>query len=270
LIIGPRGLTQKQLEKETGAKIVIRGKGSAKNGRVNEDDQDDLHVLISGDTASQINAAARAVKRLLVPVEESKNIHKIQQLRKLAEINGTLHENHFQTRTWRSADVYCKHCGEVSHPTADCPLKDKPVDKQAIEKDYETFMNEIGLDVTQGAPNTKSEVEKSYEQFMDSLKNPAGPKPGMVPPPSAPWSQPRDGAPMPVQAFANQAPPGYPVMGAPAPPFAPFRGGMVPPGFGFAPPVYQKMFGAPTPPMVPHGSLPHFSPGGYPPGPPVQ
>jgi splicing factor 1 len=34
LIIGPRGNTLKALEKETGAKIIIRGKGSVKEGKV--------------------------------------------------------------------------------------------------------------------------------------------------------------------------------------------------------------------------------------------
>ena len=33
LIIGPRGNTQKRMEKDTGAKIVIRDKGSVKEGR---------------------------------------------------------------------------------------------------------------------------------------------------------------------------------------------------------------------------------------------
>ena len=34
LIIGPRGTTQKRLEKETNTKIAIRGKGSVKDGKV--------------------------------------------------------------------------------------------------------------------------------------------------------------------------------------------------------------------------------------------
>ena len=33
LVIGPRGNTHKRMEKETGAKIVIRDKGSVKEGR---------------------------------------------------------------------------------------------------------------------------------------------------------------------------------------------------------------------------------------------
>lgn len=34
LLIGPRGNTLKAMEKDTGAKIIIRGKGSVKEGKV--------------------------------------------------------------------------------------------------------------------------------------------------------------------------------------------------------------------------------------------
>jgi hypothetical protein len=52
LVIGPRGVTQKAMEKESGAKIVIRGRGSSKEGAKNRsdgglDDEDQLHVLIT-------------------------------------------------------------------------------------------------------------------------------------------------------------------------------------------------------------------------------
>jgi splicing factor 1 len=159
LIIGPRGMTQKQMEKETGAKIAIRGRGSVKEGKGADliffyilllffilffvpcllllhfnannssghqpGEDEDLHCLITGDTKAQVNSAAKMVKKLLVPIDEGKNEHKRAQLRKLAEINGTLRDQQWQPtgRTWASAEVYCKHCGEISHPTMDCPLK---------------------------------------------------------------------------------------------------------------------------------------------------
>jgi splicing factor 1 len=58
LIIGPRGNTQKRMEKETGAKIVIRGKGSVKEGRLQQkhdlkpdpSENEDLHVLVEAET----------------------------------------------------------------------------------------------------------------------------------------------------------------------------------------------------------------------------
>jgi splicing factor 1 len=199
LIIGPRGITQKQMEQETGAKIAIRGKGSIKEGKgkfQNNEDDDELHVLITADTEDSIKKASKMVKRLLVPVEEGKNDHKMKQLRKLAEINGTLRDNAWQPmlRTFRTADVYCKHCGEISHPTYDCPLKNQPVNKQVIDKEYQDFMNEIVND-----DKPKTDTEKNYEQFMAELNNDQKgtwnqqqypyPPYGWMPPPN-PWGQP--------------------------------------------------------------------------------
>ena len=36
LLIGPRGNTLKAMERENGAKIIIRGKGSVKEGKVSQ------------------------------------------------------------------------------------------------------------------------------------------------------------------------------------------------------------------------------------------
>lgn len=129
LIIGPRGNTQKRMERESGSKIAIRGKGSLKEGKLNKQqyqDDDELHVLITGDTDEQLEKAAILVKELLVPVEEGKNEHKKSQLRELAQINGTLRDNNtwnINQRTWDAANVKCAICGEISHPTQDCPQR---------------------------------------------------------------------------------------------------------------------------------------------------
>jgi len=128
LIIGPRGNTQKKMERETGCKISIRGKGSVKDGKkkdkaLNPDENEPLHVLLTADSEAQLEKATKMIADLLVPVEEGKNEHKRQQLRELAEINGTLRDRAFdgpQERTWEYARVRCAYCGEVSHPTADC------------------------------------------------------------------------------------------------------------------------------------------------------
>eukprot|EP01121_Diplochlamys_sp_Union-15-3_P005183 TRINITY_DN15521_c0_g1_i1.p1 TRINITY_DN15521_c0_g1~~TRINITY_DN15521_c0_g1_i1.p1 ORF type:complete len:306 (-),score=72.16 TRINITY_DN15521_c0_g1_i1:49-966(-) len=172
LIIGPRGLTQKKMEKESGAKISIRGKGSVKEGKgrtPQPDEDEDLHVLISADTDQQVEIASKLIERLLVPVDEGKNDHKKEQLRLLAEINGTLRENVWQhtSRTWSAPDVYCKHCGEVSHPSADCPLKGQPVDKKQIDSEYLSFMSEIGENPNN---NEGADTEKSYQELMSYLK----------------------------------------------------------------------------------------------------
>ncbi|KAG5616570.1 hypothetical protein H5410_016394 [Solanum commersonii] len=65
LIIGPRGNTQKRMEKETGAKI------------------------------ESLEAAAAMIEKLLQPVDEVLNEHKRQQLKELAALNGTIRDEEF-------------------------------------------------------------------------------------------------------------------------------------------------------------------------------
>ena len=98
LIIGPRGSTQKQMERETGCKIVIRGRGSSKEGKVktraqDESDNDDIHVLISGDSQQQVDAASAIVEKLLIPVDEALNEHKSR-----AAARARHHQRHAQGR----------------------------------------------------------------------------------------------------------------------------------------------------------------------------
>lgn len=59
LIIGPRGNTQKRMEKDSNTKISIRGKGSIKEGSKgraakNPDEDDELHVHIAGETEENV------------------------------------------------------------------------------------------------------------------------------------------------------------------------------------------------------------------------
>ena len=97
------------MERETGAKIVIRGKGSAKEGRLPQKrdmrpdpgENEELHVLVEADNADSLERAAGMVEKLLVPVDEGLNEHKRAQLRELAALNGTIRD-----------DEFCRLCGE--------------------------------------------------------------------------------------------------------------------------------------------------------------
>lgn len=164
LIIGPRGNTQKQMEADTGAKISIRGKGSAKEGSKNRaknaDDDDDLHVHITAETEESVEKAAKMIEALLVPQDDALNEHKQKQLRELALINGTLREDEFcpvcgerghrqfecphRARSFKAAGVKCSICGDLSHPTRDCPLKEQgPTDQVTLDSEYDSFMAEL-------------------------------------------------------------------------------------------------------------------------------
>ncbi|KAK8962321.1 KH domain-containing protein [Platanthera guangdongensis] len=109
LIIGPRGNTQKRMEKETVAKIVIRGKGSVKEGRLQQNrdinpdpsKNEDLHVFVEAETQDALDKIVGMVEKLLHPVVEGLNEHKRQQLRELAALKGTIKE-----------DEFCSLCGK--------------------------------------------------------------------------------------------------------------------------------------------------------------
>ncbi|XP_057482374.1 splicing factor-like protein 1 [Actinidia eriantha] len=165
LIIGPRGNTQKRMEKETGAKIVIRGKGSVKEGRLGQKrdlkydpaENEDLHVLVEAETQDALEAATGMVEKLLQPVDEVLNEHKRQQLRELATLNGTIRDEEYcrlcgepghrqfacpsRFSTFKS-DVLCKICGDGGHPTIDCPVKETTGNK--MDDEYQNFLAELG------------------------------------------------------------------------------------------------------------------------------
>lgn len=66
------------MERETGARIVIRGKGSVKEGRgrtPHASDTEPLHVLITADTQESLDKASEMVQALLVPCDEEKNVN---------------------------------------------------------------------------------------------------------------------------------------------------------------------------------------------------
>jgi len=87
------------MERESKAKIAIRGKGSVKPGRgrkdgkMNPGEDDELHVLVSADNDKSLHLAVDMVLKLLIPVEEGKNELKREQLRELAKIHGTLRDD---------------------------------------------------------------------------------------------------------------------------------------------------------------------------------
>ncbi|XP_057817411.1 splicing factor-like protein 1 [Cryptomeria japonica] len=182
LIIGPRGNTQKRMEKETGAKIVIRGKGSVKEGRSQQKrdikpdpyENEDLHVLVEADDQESLDQAVDMLEKLLVPVDEGRNEHKRAQLRELAALNGTIRDDEFcrlcgepghrqyacpnRNSTFKS-DVLCRICGDGGHPTIDCPMKGS-LQGAKMDDEYRNFLAELGGGGAEGS------IEKSNSDFQ--------------------------------------------------------------------------------------------------------
>ncbi|GMH33986.1 hypothetical protein BSKO_01820 [Bryopsis sp. KO-2023] len=178
LIIGPRGNTQKRMQKETNTKIAIRGKGSVKEGAARdpkydygEDEQ--LHVLITGDRQEDVDEAANMIEKLLQPVDEERNEHKRMQLRELAALNGTLKD-----------DQTCYLCGDSGHRSYECPKKAPDVYKlpthiqQKVDELYQK-------DVVRVRPEEAGKLDNEYQSFLAEVGG--GPNQeaiaGQIPPP---------------------------------------------------------------------------------------
>lgn len=81
LLIGPRGSNQKRMEDESGARILIRGKGSSKEPTGDPDEEEELHVLILADSDESIAKAQSAVEEILFNPRQAMKL-KQEQLRK--------------------------------------------------------------------------------------------------------------------------------------------------------------------------------------------
>ncbi|KAF6000423.1 hypothetical protein F1559_001328 [Cyanidiococcus yangmingshanensis] len=103
-LLGPRGATLKKLERETGCKIMIRGKGSIRKDKESEVRgkpgwehvfSEPLHVILEAEMEESqadyaLERAKELVELLLIPVPEDRDTLKREQLRELAILNGTL------------------------------------------------------------------------------------------------------------------------------------------------------------------------------------
>lgn len=73
LLVGPRGNSLKKMERDSGAKISIRGKGSIKEGKARndqyaEDAEEELHCLVTADTEDKVVACVKMINRVIETV----------------------------------------------------------------------------------------------------------------------------------------------------------------------------------------------------------
>jgi splicing factor 1 len=73
LLVGPRGNSLKKMERESGAKISIRGKGSVKEGKTRpdqyaDDADEDLHCLVLADSEEKVAACVRMINKVIETV----------------------------------------------------------------------------------------------------------------------------------------------------------------------------------------------------------
>lgn len=76
LLVGPRGNSLKKMERESGAKISIRGKGSVKEGKSRpdqfaDDAEEDLHCLVMADTEEKVALCVKLINKVIETVRTS-------------------------------------------------------------------------------------------------------------------------------------------------------------------------------------------------------
>ncbi|XP_051153230.1 splicing factor 1-like [Leptopilina boulardi] len=247
LLIGPRGNTLKSMEKETGAKIIIRGKGSVKEGKVGRKDgqplpgeDEPLHAYI---TANNLDAVKKAVERIHeiirqgVEVPEGQNDLRRNQLRELALLNGTLRENDgprctncgaSDHKSWLCPDkpnvtnnIVCSSCGGAGHIARDCRSKRPGMggpaaaglaqagDKAKIDEEYMSLMAELG----EGPPPDRSKTAQRPNNSIPSTNYPGlfdrqqAPRALMAAPAHPPPQMMQGGPMMPPPGMAPPPPP---------------------------------------------------------------
>ncbi|KAK0611768.1 hypothetical protein B0T14DRAFT_406773, partial [Immersiella caudata] len=131
-LLGPRGRSLDEMCAKSGAKIVIRGKGSVKEGRgrgwynhrQQQEENEPLHCLVIADTPAQMEQAKRLVQGVIedaIVVPEGENQRKTRQLRDLAVLNGTFRDLEGRQGlgddggAGRLPGVICRVCGGGGH-----------------------------------------------------------------------------------------------------------------------------------------------------------
>ncbi|KAI1291774.1 Splicing factor 1 [Halotydeus destructor] len=219
LLIGPRGNTLKSMERDTTAKIIIRGKGSVKEGKIGRKDgqpmpgeDEPLHAFVTGSTQDSVTRAVARIREVIrqgIEVPENQNDLRRNQLRELALLNGTLRESDGPRcsncgandhRSWQCPDkpnvtnnVVCSSCGGTGHIARDCKERGKSSSGTAanakIDEEYLSLMAELG----QGAPPPKKPSASSMSfgggsGFMGMNSQSQAPKAIAAPPPPPPPS----------------------------------------------------------------------------------
>lgn len=87
VLIGPRGSSLKAMEQRTGAKILIRGRGSTKEPSSDPSADEDMHVVIEG-TDQAVAVATQEIETIFKDPQRAL-IVKSEQLKNLADLNGS-------------------------------------------------------------------------------------------------------------------------------------------------------------------------------------
>eukprot|EP00731_Ephydatia_muelleri_P010361 Em0005g947a len=199
LLIGPRGNTLKQLEKDTNTKIMIRGKGATKEGKLGRTglpqpgEDEPLHALITGQTPEVVKDAVDRIKKIIQSgIDNPGNDNELKQLQlqQLAELNGTFKPIDVLRcrncgspghRSWECSEqknvvsnIICTRCGGGGHIASDCktdisgnPPIMSAAERAKMDSEYMSLMKELGETV----PGMTSNSSNSYKNSSSNHGN---------------------------------------------------------------------------------------------------
>ncbi|KAH8668684.1 hypothetical protein BX600DRAFT_480759 [Xylariales sp. PMI_506] len=141
-LLGPRGRSLTDMNKQSGAKIVIRGRGPVKESRgrggalkfscpAHNQEDEPLHCLVTADTQEKVDKAKKLVQTVIdtaVGTPDDANDRKREQLRDLAIANVTFRDDEGVTGTDLkiplgnppSIEIVCASCNNGDHIACDC------------------------------------------------------------------------------------------------------------------------------------------------------
>ena len=180
LILGPRGNHLKDLEKRTDTRIMIKGKGSLREGMTGLrkdgtkwDHMDEpMHVTISGKTGKGVKEASDYLRKLIKMQVEEPNSERMvafraANLHELAVLNGTLKDFQLKClncggeghKTWECPDqlnitssIICSAYGGVGHVTSDCRARrpgevfNRSAGGAELDDEYNSFLKDMDSD----------------------------------------------------------------------------------------------------------------------------
>lgn len=184
LLLGPRGNTLKRLQLESKCKIAIRGRGSVKEGKSAGDlpdgalnMEDPLHCLIIGDSEDKTYKGVKLCQGVVIKAvtsPEGQNDLKRNQLRDLAELNGTLRED----------NTPCSICGLQGHKKYDCPERESFANKVICHRCGQPghITRDCQSQIPQSSsPSLNSTPSQSRYQKTSSTGNDSRQQPQMIP-----------------------------------------------------------------------------------------
>lgn len=189
MLIGPRGSTLKEMEEESGCKIIIRGKGSVKEGKLSGAEMlpgadEPLHAYLTANHMDSIQKATALINKIVneaINNPEGESVIRQKQMMQLAVLNGTVTKNmDMLSKVKEKSDsrkiftncLVCNICGSGGHLSADCKFKgdtsslqNQKMDQMQMNTEYMSLMKELN--------NNNNNNDGTNGQELPSVKDQA-------------------------------------------------------------------------------------------------